>query len=210
MTSGTGTPTQECAWNGCDRAMHLRGYCSTHYRRRLHTGRYGYRDATAAREHVAKLRALGWTWHGIAQAAGLSPYVPHRLHTGQTRRLLHESLTALLSVPLEPVESHRGVDATGSRRRVQALTWMGWPNREVSRRIGCSPRSLPTLLARGRISQRLALRIAAVYDEISGQPGPSKGAASKARLLGFAPPAAWEDDAIDNPRARPHGIRAAA
>lgn len=188
----------------CPRQEHTRGYCPTHYRRRLHTGRYGFRDASEAREHVAKLRDLGWTWEGIAKAAGLSTWVAHNLHRGTTRRLLHESVTALKSVPLEPFESHRGVNALGSRRRVQALAWMGWPNHEIAQRIGCSPRSLPTLLARGRISVRLALRIAALYEQLATVPGPSRTAAGKARALGFAPPLAWDD--IDNPRERAKGL----
>lgn len=188
------------------RTAETRGYCAAHYRRRLHTGRYGYRDATAARGHVAALRELGWTWEGIARTAGLSTWVAHNLHRGVTRRLLAESETALLGVPLVRWHSHRGVDATGPRRRVQALAWMGWPNHEVCRRIGCSPRTLPTELSRGRVSIALAHRIADVYDELSGRVGPSPFAAGKARQHGFAPPAAWDDDTIDDPTVKPEGI----
>lgn len=190
----------------CERPAETRGYCSRHYRYRLHTGRYGYRDATAARAHVAQLRKLGWTWEAIAKTAGLSTWVAHNLHRGTTRRLLAESESALLRVPLVSFESHRGVPSIGSRRRVQALAWMGWPNHEIARRIGCSPRSLPTLLARGRLSTRLAQRIGKVYDELSTIPGPSHIAAGKARQLGFAPPLAWDDETIDDRRARPRGI----
>lgn len=195
-----------CEWSGCTGQAETRGYCSSHYRRRLHTGRYGYRDGTAARAHIAALRELGWTWQGIADAAGLSTWVAHNLHRGVTRRVLAESEAALLSVPLARYGSHRGVDATGPRRRVQALAWMGWPNREVCRRIGSSPRTLPTELHRGRVSVALAHRIADVYDELSGQVGPSRVAAGKARQLGFAPPAAWDDETIDDPRTRPAGV----
>lgn len=197
-----------CLTPTCALPQHTRGYCSSCYRRRLHTGRYGYQDATPAREHIARLRELGWTWQAIGQAAGLSPWVAHNLHRGTSRRLLPESLAALLSVPLDPIESHRGVSAVGPRRRVQALAWMGWPNHEIARRIGCSPPSLPTLLSRGRISTRLALRIAVVYDELSTTPGPSRVAAGKARQHGFAPPLAWDDERIDNPRCRPLGVAA--
>ena len=196
-----------CSWPECDRAALTRGLCETHYRRRLNTGRYGYRDAGKVRVHVAALRELGWTFEAIAQAAGVSTWSVHRVHTGQSRRVLAETETAVLAVPLVACESHRGVDATGARRRVEALAWMGWPNREVAVRVGCSPRSLPTLLHRGRLSVRLAWRIAAVYEELSGVPGPSRGAAGKARALGFAPPAAWDDESIDDPSERPQGVR---
>lgn len=195
-----------CTTAGCDSPAETRGYCGSHYRYRLHTGRYGYRDATMAREHVAALRALGWTWAAIGETAGLSSYVAHQLHAGKTRRLLCESEAALLSVPLVRYESHRGVRAVGSRRRVQALAWMGWPCWMVEDRVGCARRTLTRELSRGRISTRLAHRIADVYEELSGQRGPSRVAAGKARGLRFAPPAAWDEETIDDPHARPSGV----
>lgn len=196
-----------CAQLGCQQAAHTRGYCETHYRRRLHTGRYGYRDATTAREHIVELRRLGWTWQAIADTAGLSTYVAHNVHRGTTRRVLRESETAILSVPLIRYESHRGVSAIGARRRVQALARLGWPNHEIARRIGCSPRSLPTLLSRGRLSTRLSFRIAAVYSELRHTLGPSRITIAKAMQHGFEPPAAWIAETIDDPEAHP--IRAA-
>lgn len=193
-----------CTQPACSRAAETRGYCSSHYRRRLHTGRYGYRDATVAREHVAALRDLGWTWQAIADAAGLSVTIAHSLHRGTTRRLLHESETALLAIrPRRYHHSHRGVSAVGARRRVQALARLGWPNHEIARRIGCSPRSLPTLLSRGSLSMTLAHRIADVYLELRYTLGPSRAAIGKAIQYGFQPPAAWIAETIDDPDARP-------
>lgn len=196
-----------CATPGCDRPAKTRNRCEPHYRRRLHTGRYGYRPADRVRQHVAALRDLGWTYDGIAKAAGVSSYSVHKAYLGQSRHVLADTEAAILRVPLTPRESHRGVDATGSRRRVQALAWMGWPNRAIAERIGCTPRTLPTELSRGRVSVRLAQRITAVYDELSGLSGPSKIAAAKARQYGWAPPAAWDEDAIDDPTAKPEGVR---
>jgi hypothetical protein len=169
---------------------------------------YGYRDAAPARAHVAALRELGWTFVQIAEAAGLSSYVPHKIATGQTRNLWPESERALLAVPLRPQDSHRGVNSAGTRRRVQALSWMGWPCTEVAVRAGMPVSTLRTLILPSRqISYTLARRVAAVYDLLSLTPGPSKGAAAKARQLGFAPPMAWDDDRIDDPKTRPRGVR---
>lgn len=195
-----------CGWNGCDRATHTRGYCEPHYRRRLHTGRYGYRDAARAREHVARLRALGWTWQAIADAAGLSTWVAHNIHRGRTKRVLAESEAALLRITPVRMNSHRGVSAIGARRRVQALAWMGWPCWRIEQRVGCKRRTLTRELSRGRISITLAHRVADVYEQLSTIPGPSRVTAGKARGLGFAPPLAWDDETIDNPRARPCGV----
>lgn len=197
-----------CLRPGCDQPSHTRGYCESDYRRRVRMGMHGYRDAQPAREHVNQLRGLGWTWEQIATAAGLSNWVAYHLHRGTTRRLLPESYDAILAIPLEPRDSHRGVDSTGTRRRVQALAWMGWPCAEIARRAGTTRSTLATLILPTRqISYALARRVAAVYDDLSMTPGPSRGAAAKARQHGFAPPLAWDDDTIDNPKRRPWGVR---
>jgi hypothetical protein len=171
-------------------------------------GRVGYVPAEQAAAHVRALRDLGWTYEQIARRAGVSTWVPHRAATGHTRQLWMDREAALLSVPLEPRASHRGVDPTGTRRRVQALAWMGWPCREVARRAATTQPSLSTLIQpHRRISYSLAQKVARVYEELSGTPGPSPMAAAKARGAGFAPPLAWDDDTIDDPAAGPVGIR---
>lgn len=198
------TEISSCKAPGCTAAAHTRGFCESDYRRKIRMGIYGWVDPAEARAHVAKLRDLGWTWEQIAAAAGLSTYVPHRLGTGATTRLRTESAAALLAVPLTPASSHRGIDSTGTRRRVQALAWMGWPKSEVARRAGTTASTLQTLiLPTRRISVALARRVAAVYDELCLTPGPSKISAGKARGLGFVSPMAWDDDTIDDPTSRP-------
>lgn len=197
-----------CSRSGCDELMRQRGLCESHYRKRVRMGIYGWRDATQAREHVAALRRLGWTYEQIAEAAHISTWVPHKLDTGVTRRLWGESEESILGVPLVPRESHRGVDGTGTYRRCKALLWMGWPWAEIDRRVGLKPYTLATYRVRHEpISYRVASRVAAVYDELSHLPGPSKQTATKARRSGYAPPAAWDEDTIDDPTARPQGVR---
>jgi hypothetical protein len=196
-----------CLQGGCTKPEQTRGYCESDYRKRLRMGLFGWRDATPVRAHLAALRDLGWTWEQIAETAGVSTYVPHQVGVGRTKHVCAENEQALLSLPLEPRDSQRGIDSTGTRRRVQALAWMGWPAREVARRAGLRTCTLQTLiLPSRRISMARARRVAAVYDDLSLKPGPSRIAAAKARQLGFAPPLAWDDD-IDDSRARPHGIR---
>jgi lambda repressor-like predicted transcriptional regulator len=201
------TAIKPCGRSGCRAPATTAGYCEHDYRLRLHTGRGGFRDPAPARAHVALLRELGWTWQQIADAAQLANSVAHGLSLGRYKRLRLASEQALLSVPLVPRESHRSTGATGTRRRVQALAWMGWSGAEVSHRAGVSPATLQTEIYRGRLSVRLAARVRAVYGELSGIRGPSSMAAAKARRMGFAPPAAWDDGAIDDPQARPLGVR---
>lgn len=178
--------------------------CESDYRRTVRMGINRYVPAEPVRQHVEQLRALGWTYEQIAQEAGVSTWVPHRAATGHTRRLWKDRADAVLAVPLVVQGSHRGLDSTGTRRRVQALAWMGWSCSEVAQRAGTTARSLSTLITpTRRISYRLAMRVAAVYNQLSMLPGPSKVVAGKARQLGFAPPLAWDEDTIDDPAALP-------
>lgn len=201
----------DCSRSDCHEPVKQRGLCESHYRKTIRMGIHGWRDATPAREHVTRLRNLGWTYEQIAEAAQVSAWVPHKLSTGVTQHLWVESERAILAVPLEPRESHRGVDGTGTYRRCEALLWMGWPWAEIDSRVGLRPYSLATYRTRHEpVSYRIACRVAAVYDELSHLPGPSKQTATKARKAGYAPPAAWDEGTIDDPKARPAGVRKVA
>ncbi|MDT0302949.1 hypothetical protein [Streptomonospora wellingtoniae] len=191
----------DCRHRDCAEPVQTRGYCESHYRKRLRMGLCGWRDAAPARAHIRRLRDLGWTWQQIGEAAGLSTWVPLRVATdGPGRHVRADTEKALLSVPPEPRGSHRGTDSAGTRRRVQALAWMGWPAAEVARRAGVNPRSLQALMQPSRrLSFDLAARVARAYEELCMAPGPSKVAAGKARQLGFLPPLAWDADLIDLP-----------
>jgi len=211
MTRGCANTRVGCSRPTCQRDAQTRGMCEQHYRRRVRMGHFRYRPAAPVREHVDGLRALGWTWQQTADAAGVSAWVAYHVSTGRTHQVLTESRDALLAVPLVPRESHRGVDSTGTRRRVQALAWMGWPVREVAAMAGTTAATLRTLiLPTRRPSYSLARRVVDVYERISHVPGPSRITAGKARGLGFAPPLAWDDETIDDPKARPAGVRRSA
>jgi lambda repressor-like predicted transcriptional regulator len=189
-----------CAVEGCPAAVKSRGRCESHYRKFLRMGRCGYQEVEELRGKVAALRNLGWTWEAIARPAGLSHHTARLIHLGQTRNVWPETAAALLALPVVPYDSHRGIDSAGTRRRVQALSWMGWPCSEVAARAGVSENTLRTVIQPSRrISFTLARKITAVYDELSMVQGPSKGAAGKARGRGHLPPLAWEDDLIDLP-----------
>ncbi|WP_162830358.1 hypothetical protein [Amycolatopsis palatopharyngis] len=195
-----------CSKPGCVRPGVRRRMCESHYRRTLRMGLCGLVDAAPVRRHVTALRELGWTWRQIATTAGTSTWAPYNIVHGPAARVWPDTEKALLSVPLTPQGSHRGVDAIGARRRVQALGWMGWSVPEIERRCGVAPCTLYRLLLKGRLSYSLAQRVAAVYDELSLVQGPSKQSATKARISGHAPPLAWDDDTIDDPEAVPQGM----
>jgi hypothetical protein len=157
-----------CARSGCNATATARVWCESDYRRQIRMGRVGYRDAGPARAHVRQLRRLGWPYEPLAKTAGVSAWVVHKLDTGITRRLLSESEAAVLSVPLVPYRSRRGVDGTGTYRRLEALQWQGWPPAVVAARLGLSPYTLRSMAGRGqRVSYRVALGMARVFREMS-------------------------------------------
>lgn len=185
------------------------GYCRLHYGQLLRMGLTGFVDSAPTIAHLEHLREAGWSFSQIGEAAGLHGTVPTVLLRHRYGRVRKRTADAILAVRVTKRASRRSVDSTGPRRRVQALAWMGWNLDEIGRRAGVSIHLLKTVY-RPSVSHALARQLERVYEQLSHLPGPSKGAAAKARGFGHAPPAAWDDDTIDDPAAKPDlGAKAA-
>lgn len=96
------------------------------------------------------------------------------------------------------------VDSTGARRRVYALHALGWSRADISAASGVSEQGIKASLARAALTRRKHDAICRAYDALSMQLGPSQWHRSLARGRGWAPPLAWDDDAIDDPAAKPN------
>lgn len=109
------------------------------------------------------------------------------------------------------------VDATGTRRRLQALMRCGYSLPVLAARLGCSRQELRRKLhERGTVTAATARAVADLYDDLWDQPPPGSSRQEKcsasrsrnyARERGWPPPAAWDDDPgphfIDDPAAVP-------
>lgn len=94
-------------------------------------------------------------------------------------------------------------DATGTRRRLQALSAIGWPLRDLVRRIGWTGNPGPIMWgASNRVHRHTADAVAQIYSELSDTPGPSNKARAAAKRAGYVPPAAWDN--IDDPAEQPN------
>lgn len=93
------------------------------------------------------------------------------------------------------------VDATGSRRRLQALVALGWPI-HLEDRLSPHARRL-TYSGQRTVHADTAAAVRALYDELSMTPGPSSRSRQRAARKGWPVPLAWSDDSIDDPNARP-------
>lgn len=95
------------------------------------------------------------------------------------------------------------IDVTGTRRRIQALAAIGYPTREIARRIGRASNFGTMLWGDGRVHRNVAGQVLAAYEQLSGTPGPSQRARRAAAAAGWVPPLAWDDETIDDPHAQP-------
>jgi hypothetical protein len=104
-------------------------------------------------------------------------------------------------------------DATGTRRRIQALMRCGWSLGLLSARLGQSRQVLRAKLRdRGRVTPATAAAVRRLYDDLWDRPPPEgtrfeRRAATMARRhaaeRGWPPPLGWADDEIDDPEASP-------
>lgn len=179
-------------------------------------------DAEPVRVHVRSLMAGGVGWERVARLAGVPKATVRALLYGADRsrnptaRMATGTANKLLAVQTDgSVADGRFIDATGTHRRVQALIAVGWSSSEIMRRIGWDPANITNLLGRGVVRAATARKVQAVFTELWDQPPPDRTgferwtadqARRKAAANGWAPPAAWDDD-IDDPKAKPRGVR---
>lgn len=96
------------------------------------------------------------------------------------------------------------VDATGTRRRLQALAAMGWPADDISVRSGISVRTIRSIYSGATTVRRsVADAATALYNQLGLTEGPGRLCKTRARNRGWVTALAWDDDTIDDPTKRP-------
>lgn len=173
-------------------------------------------NAEPVRRHVRNLMSAGISVQRIAEHAGISfATVSGLLYTrgpgrGRAEKIRLVNAQRILSVRAENIVAHY-VDPTGTHRRLQALMANGWPQLRLGPYIGLHPVYVNALLNQPNIYGTTAVAVAAAYDRLWNkdprQHGVKTGTYKKVRNLarakGWAPPAAWDDDTIDDPNAHP-------
>lgn len=192
-------------------------------RRQIAYGRWQpYTPAEPVRAHVRALQAAGVPWRQVATAAGVSQATVNRLlfakpATGRIRTEAAEQIMAV-TASLETISGHVPIDATGTRRRLQALAANGWSGAKIAAYLGIDRTGATRMFTAERVAARKALAVAELYDRLWDQAPPERdrfdrAASTQARAVavarGWPPPLAWDDDTIDDPDARPHGAHRA-
>lgn len=103
-------------------------------------------------------------------------------------------------------EAREMVDATGTRRRLQALLANGYRAKDLvtSLRLHIS---CQRIIRSEKVSAVIRDSVAQLYRELEDQVGPSDLARERYRGLGYLPPMWWDSDIIDDPSAEPAGVR---
>lgn len=205
----------------CDRCRQAARDISNHRSRQIAYGTWQpYVDAEPVRSHVQTLMDYGIGWLRIADQAGVPRSTLEKLIYGDPRRgqapskrVRPATAAKLLAIQAAPerLGATAGVDPTGTRRRIQALVAIGWPLSQIGARLGIHRSNLgKTLTApKVRVSTERAART--LYERLWNtdprEHGVSLHSYNRARrhaaTHGWAPPAAWDDDRLDDPAAHP-------
>jgi transcriptional regulator with XRE-family HTH domain len=90
------------------------------------------------------------------------------------------------------------VPVLGTRRRMQALARMGWPQSEIGRRLGVDRSQIGQLVhGRDMVLAETAEKVAGLYRELAFQVGPSVRSRLHAERSAWPGPMDWADP--DNP-----------
>lgn len=155
--------------------------------------------------HLAVLSESGLSQCAIARAAQVSQSTISNIMNGKLRSCLRSKGERILAVQPGVHDEISERSALGSARRLQALYAIGHGALAISSAFDINHATVSQIV-NGRyqlINGSIAVRVQAIYRQLSRTPGPSKHASTRAKQEGWAPPAAWNDEEIDNPQAIP-------
>jgi hypothetical protein len=95
------------------------------------------------------------------------------------------------------------VDACGARRRLRALTALGWPGEHLQEALPGIDVDDLIHAAATTITADTHRRICALYEQLSMTVGPCTASRDHAAAQHWPPPLGWDDDHIDDTDAKP-------
>lgn len=153
-----------------------------------------------ARAVLETALAAGWTLRQIEATTNLRRDHLARIKGGTSRPVknvrwaAYNTLTAVAATPPPNPPGGALIDGTPTHRRIQALIAIGWPKKELARRLGVG-RSLQ--IRTDLVTARTARKVDALYRELAYTPGPSTRARTYAADRGWLSAMHW-DDRIDD------------
>lgn len=175
---------------------------------RLDTARTGLRriPTGAARDRIRHWTDQHYSYTQISTAAGCSREAISQIAQGNRPTAGRRIVRGILAAQLGPevIPDYLPVDATGTRRRLQAMFVLGHGFTAVARESQCSL-STVSHIANGThptVRRTTALAIARLYRRWALVPGPSKQARTLGAQRRWPGPMAWDRN-IGDPAAAP-------
>lgn len=193
---------------GCSCAPCRRAENAYDKRRRFlnQTGRTLTVETAPVAAHLRGLFAAGAGWVQLAAVSGCSTSTMYNLLAENNPRCRRTTANKILAIqPGDAVPDRRSIPATGTIRRARALVALAHPCRAISSACRIDHSTVTDLLA-GRcdtVTVALANRVNDGFRALSACTGTSARSRNRARREGWAPPAAWSDETIDDPQAHP-------
>ena len=167
--------------------------------------------------HLQPLVDAGWGYHVIADAAGVSRGTVLNVMRQRRRTVKAGTATALLDLTWAHLAQHRDAaertPVDGSRRRVEALWWLGYTNQQIADAAGLHDSTITRLL-RGHYRTVTATTAAGVdraFRALWDKPARAtdwvsartiRAQQAEAQRRGYVSPLAWDD--IDDPDETPN------
>ncbi|MEV0917885.1 hypothetical protein AB0I93_26955 [Streptomyces sp. NPDC049967] len=155
--------------------------------------------------HIATLTESGMSQCAIARAANVSQTTISYIINGRIRSSQRDKGERLLAVRPGTQDDISDQPILASRRRLQALYAIGHGQLSIASNSDIN-HSTVSHVVNGRyetVNGAFAARVRDVYSELSKTAGPSIKARRRAERAGWAPPAAWDDERLDDPTAHP-------
>jgi hypothetical protein len=179
-------------------------------------------DATPTRNHIRALMGAGVGLATIRKLAGIGGGTLTKIVYGvrgegkpPTRRVRPATAAAILAIQptLDNLAAGARIDATGTRRRIQALVAAGWPQYAMAAATGIDHQWFSLILNTQRaVEVGRARHVRDVYERLRHLPPESYGASSywvgrardQARANSWPDPTWWEDYGhLDDPDFNP-------
>lgn len=170
------------------------------------TGRSVLVDVAPARTHLRYLTDNGDALTVLAEQLDCPRGTLASVLNGPRKRINRTLANQILIIrPGHASAGNRSVPAVGATRKIRALIALGHALRTISLAAGMENTTASNLL-NGKpetIHYELAQRVHKGYRALCSTPGTHTRSLRRAQREGWAPPAAWDDEQIDDPNAAP-------
>lgn len=187
----------------------------------IHRGQRANVSAAPAGAHCRLLREAGMSLADIAKKSGLARGTVGHLVADRIERIHRDTESAVLAIEIPPKtyrpELDGMTDATAARRILQALSARGFSLPVLAREVdGTTTETVGAIRQGRRTTIRVSMERSIFHayrrmwdanplDYGITEPD-SNRAKTWARKAGWAPPAAWNEEDLRNPDARPKGL----